>query len=71
MKEWHVFRSKYAQAICTTNFAETVPTIRSPIKGLYVTDSAQFYPEDRTISAAIRQGRTAAGNIICDLGVVT
>ncbi len=60
VKEWRVFRTPYAQAICTTNFSDLVPAIRSPIQGLYVTDSTQFYPEDRTISAAIRQGRKAA-----------
>ncbi len=60
IKEWHVFRDPYAQAVCTTNFTELIPQVRSPIRGLYVTDSSQFYPEDRTLSAAIRQGRKAA-----------
>ena len=56
----YVFRNPYAQAICPTHFIDLVPGIRASIQGLYVTDSAQFYPEDRTISAAIRQGRAAA-----------
>ncbi len=60
IKEWRVFRDAYAQAICTTGFSQLVPEVRSPIRGLYVTDSSQFYPEDRTLSAAIRQGRKAA-----------
>ncbi len=60
IKDWRVFRDSYAQAICTTGFANLVPEVRSPIRGLYVTDSSQFYPEDRTLSAAIRQGQKAA-----------
>ncbi|PKO15243.1 MAG: hypothetical protein CVU39_11600 [Chloroflexi bacterium HGW-Chloroflexi-10] len=60
IKEWFVFRDPYAQAICTTGFASLVPGIRSPIPGLYVTDSTQFYPEDRTLSAAVRLGHEAA-----------
>jgi len=60
VKEWHVFRSPHAQAIFSTNFASLMPEHRSPIRGLYVTDSTQFYPEDRTISAAIEQGRKVA-----------
>jgi protoporphyrinogen oxidase len=64
VREWHVFRAIHAQAVCTTNFAALIPAIRSPLKNLFITDSAQFYPEDRTISAAIRQGREAAQNII-------
>ncbi len=55
-----VFRSLYAQAICTTGFSELVPQVRTPLTGLYLTDSTQYYPEDRTLSAAIRQGRLAA-----------
>ena len=65
--ERHVFRDPYAQAICTTHFIDLVPDIRSPIPGLYVTDSSQFYPEDRTLSAAIRQGQKAAGELLKDL----
>lgn len=67
IKERHVFRTPYAQAICTTGFAEQRPNIKTPITGLYLTDSTQFYPEDRTISAAIRQGRLAAQAVREDL----
>jgi len=66
VKEYHVFRSPYAQPIFTTNFVDLMPGHRTPIKGLYVTDSTQFYPEDRTISAAIEQGRKAAGMVLED-----
>ncbi len=60
VKSYQVFRARYAQAICHTGFAELVPEFETPTQGLYVTDSTQFYPEDRTISAAIRVGRTVA-----------
>jgi protoporphyrinogen oxidase len=66
VKEYHVFRAPYAQPIFTTNFADLMPGHRTPIKGLYVTDSTQFYPEDRTISAAIEQGRKAAAMVVED-----
>lgn len=65
IKEWHIFRSSYAQAICVTNFADLRPEPVTPVKGLYISDSTQFYPEDRTLSAAIRQGRLAAKEV-CD-----
>ena len=58
--EFFVSRAAYAQAVCTTNFIGLQPGHRTPIRGLYVTDSTQFYPEDRTLSAAIEQGRKAA-----------
>ena len=63
IKEWHVSRHPYAQAVCKVHFAKLVPALRSPIEGLYVSDSVQFYPEDRTVSAAIKQGRTIASMI--------
>jgi protoporphyrinogen oxidase len=63
VKSYQVFRARYAQAICHTGFSELVPEYVSPTQGLYVTDSTQFYPEDRSISAAIRVGRTVAGLI--------
>jgi len=68
VKEYHVFRTPHAQPVFTTNFVHLMPSHRTPIRGLYVTDSTQFYPEDRTISQAIRQGRTAAAMIMADLG---
>ncbi len=69
VKEYHVFRTPHAQPIFTTNFVRLMPGHRTPIRGLYVTDSTQFYPEDRTISQAIRQGRTAAAMIMDDARV--
>ncbi len=66
VKEWHVFRAPHAQAVCGTHFVDVIPDHRSPVQGLYVTDSAQFYPEDRTISMAVAQGRKAAFDISTD-----
>ena len=58
--ERFITRAPYAQAVCSTHFADLIPPHRTPLRGLYVTDSTQFYPEDRTLSAAIEQGRIAA-----------
>ncbi len=60
---FEVSRSRHAQAICTVGFADAVPGHATPLAGLYITDSAQFYPEDRTISAAIRLGRRVAAMV--------
>ena len=60
---YRVFRDRYAQAICTTNFAQRIPPVRSPIKGLFLTDSTQLYPSDRTISGMFGQAKKVAGMI--------
>ena len=63
IEEFVISRAKYAQSICTVGFGKIMPDHITPIKGLYITDSTQFYPEDRTISGAIRVGRKTAGLI--------
>jgi protoporphyrinogen oxidase len=60
IEECKIFREPHAQAICAVGFASLVPDHRTPVTGLYLTDSSQNYPEDRTISAAIRLGRRVA-----------
>src|SRR5262249_12545361 len=57
---YRVFRDRFAQAICTTNFAQHIPPIRSRIPGLLLTDSTQLYPSDRTISGMFAQARKVA-----------
>ena len=58
--DWRVFRDPHAQAICTTNFSRLVPDQKTPIKGLYLIDSTQLYPSDRTISGMINLARRLA-----------
>jgi len=60
VKDWWVFRDQYAQPICTVGFTKQVAGIKSPVKGLYITDSHQLYPDDRTVSNSIDLGRKTA-----------
>jgi protoporphyrinogen oxidase len=68
IKEAHVFRAPYAQALFVRDFAHQglVPAHKSSLDNLFVTDSTQFYPEDRTLSAAIDQGRKVAAMILTE-----
>ena len=59
-----VFRDQYAQPICTTGFSRQVAGIDSPVGGLYITDSHQLYPDDRTVSNSIDLGHQAAEVIL-------
>jgi protoporphyrinogen oxidase len=51
--DFRVFKSLYAQAICTTGFQDKVPPFQTPIRKLYLLDSTQIYPSDRALSALI------------------
>jgi protoporphyrinogen oxidase len=62
-----VFRDRYAQPICLTDYRETTPPHRTPIRGLYLTDSCQLHPHDRSISGSFGLGRQAAEAALFDL----
>jgi protoporphyrinogen oxidase len=55
-----VFRDRYAQPICLTDYRESTPTIATPIPNLFLTDSCQLHPHDRNISGSFGLGREAA-----------
>ncbi len=55
-----LFRDRYAQPICLTDYRETTPSIATPLANLFVTDSSQLHPHDRTISGSMSLGKEAA-----------
>ena len=63
-----VFRDRYAQPICLTDYRETTPAFATPVKGLYLTDSCQLHPHDRSISGSFGLGRQAAEQALAALG---
>jgi len=63
--EKHVHRSPIAQPICNLSFTKSIVPIESTIRGLYVTDSSQLHPDDRTMSNSISMGYNAA-QAVCE-----
>ena len=55
-----VFRDRFAQPICLTDYRTTTPSIETPAPNLFLTDSCQLHPHDRTISGSFGLGREAA-----------
>ena len=53
IRSFRVFRSELAQPICTTGFQRLKPPHTTPWENLFLIDSTQLYPEDRTISGTI------------------
>jgi protoporphyrinogen oxidase len=51
--DFRAFRSPYAQAICEVGFRDRVPSVKSPIENLFLLDSTQLYPSDRSLSSLI------------------
>lgn len=57
-------RYRYAQPVCGPNFLDQLPSRKLPIDGLWVADTAYYYPEDRGISESIEFGRSMARDAI-------
>jgi protoporphyrinogen oxidase len=55
-----VFRDRFAQPICLTDYRTTTPSIQTPVANLFLTDSCQLHPHDRTISGSFGLGLEAA-----------
>jgi hypothetical protein len=62
-----VFRDRFAQPICLTDYRETTPGHRTPTPNLFVTDSCQLHPHDRSISGSFGRGRVAATEALASL----
>jgi protoporphyrinogen oxidase len=60
IREYHVSRDEYAQPVCEVGFSKHKPGIETPVKGLYLTDSCQLHPDDRTVSNSIGLGKRVA-----------
>jgi protoporphyrinogen oxidase len=55
-----VFRDRFAQPICLTDYRATTPGFATPAANLFLTDSCQLHPHDRSISGAFGLGLEAA-----------
>jgi protoporphyrinogen oxidase len=58
-KYW-VYRSKYAQPVPLLNHSKNIPTIKTPLEGVYFASMSQVYPWDRGTNFAVEIGRRAA-----------
>jgi protoporphyrinogen oxidase len=56
-------RYRHAQPICSPGFADRLPPIALPIRGLLVADTSYYYPEDRSISESVGLARRIAAMV--------
>jgi hypothetical protein len=55
-----------AQPVIGTNYSQTIPDHRTPVRRLYLANTTQIYPEDRGTNYSVRMGRTLASTIMKD-----
>lgn len=56
----HCHRYDFAQTICPPGFYDMLPSMQTPLRGLYIADTSYYYPEDRSISESLAVGRLLA-----------
>lgn len=62
-KTW-LFRTNYAQPVPLVNHSKNIPSIPTPLSGLYFASMSQVYPWDRGTNFAVEIGRRAARMMI-------
>lgn len=62
-----LFHAKDAQPVFTVGAGNRVPDHRTPVRGLYLANMAQIYPQDRGQNYSIEMGETVAGIVAEDL----
>lgn len=70
-----LFKAPNAQPIITCNYSQDMPDHRTPVRGLYLANMTQIYPEDRGQNYSIRMGEQVAAMVEADaqsfIGVAT
>ncbi len=60
VRDCWLFRATYAQPVPEVNHSHNIPTIQTPLEGLYFASMSQVYPWDRGTNFAVEIGRRAA-----------
>ena len=56
----HCHRYEFAQTICPPGFYDMLPSMKTPLRGLFMADTAYYYPEDRSICESIHVAKKLA-----------
>lgn len=67
----HCHRYDFAQTICPPGFLDMLPTMRTPIRGLFIADTSYYYPEDRSINESIHVAKALAAEALADSAAAT
>ena len=67
VEESWLFRDDAGQPIVTCDYSREVPDHQTPIKGLYLANTTQIYPEDRGMNYSVHLGQRIAGIVHGDV----
>jgi protoporphyrinogen oxidase len=61
-----VWRARYSQPVVVKGYSSLLPSMKTPLKDLWLSTMAQVYPEDRGTNYAVAYGRKVAAEILDD-----
>ena len=64
----HYHREDAAQPVVEPGYAQKIPSHRTPIRGVYLANTTQIYPEDRGTNYSVRLGRKVIRMLLADKG---
>ncbi len=67
IKQVFVFKAPFAQPIVTTDFVNHVPPHETPLKGVFLANMFQVYPQDRGQNYSVRMAHRVVGKIVASL----
>jgi hypothetical protein len=59
-----LFKTGYAQPVPPINHSVSIPSIKTPLEGLWFASMSQIYPWDRGTNFAVQIGREAARRML-------
>ncbi len=66
VKDAWLWKTAYAQPVPSLNHSRNIPSLRTPVPGLYFASMSQVYPWDRGTNFAVEIGRKVAGMVMDD-----
>ena len=69
IEEYFHHKVDAAQPIIGVSYSRRIPDLRTPIKGLYLANTTQIYPEDRGTNYSVRLGKRVAEAALKDHGL--
>ena len=70
IEEYYHHKVDAAQPIIGTNYSQRIPDFRTPIKGVYLANTTQIYPEDRGTNYSVRLGKQVTGLVLEDFDLL-
>ncbi len=67
--ESHVFKAPFAQPIVTEEYHKHIPPHTTPLKGVYLANMFQVYPEDRGQNYSVKMANRVASQMLTDAGL--